>query len=97
MDQQFINILFEVFMGIMAVLGAIAGWVLNSIYSSIKELQDKDSKLSDKIAEIDKIVAGDYVKRSYLDERAKEIFALLSKMQDKNDKIFEILANKADK
>lgn len=83
MDQTVINI----------VLGSICtagGWVLKTIWSELKSLQNADEKLADKISGIEILVAGNYVKREYLDNIAQRFEA-------KIDKLIDMIQNKADK
>lgn len=81
MDQTVIDIVF----GVIGLLFSIAGWILKSIHSALKELKVTDQQLADKVTSIEVLVAGNYVKREYLDERAKEMFTLLYKIYDKLD------------
>lgn len=82
MDQTFINI------AIGAIL-AVAGWFLNTIYNSIKDLQAADKDLTEKVADIKTLVAGEYVKQDYFERRFEQlssaIFAKLDKIADKID------------
>lgn len=63
-------------------IGAVfsaGGWVLNSLYRSVQDLQKK-------VSDIEVLVAGDYVKRDYLDRLATAVFEKLDKISDKIDK-----------
>lgn len=73
-----------------ALLGALGGWILNNIKSSIDELRKADSLLADKVQQIEVLVAGTYVKRDDMDKLAEALFAKLDKIEMKLD-------NKADK
>ena len=82
MDQSLINIIFG------AIL-AVAGWFLNTIYTSLKDLQSADRSLTDKVASIEVLVAGEYAKRDYVESHferlSNAIFARLDKISDKID------------
>lgn len=82
MDQTTLNIIFG------AIL-AVAGWFLNVIYTSLKDLQKADTELSSKVAQIEILVAGEYVKRDYFDHHFEKlstaIFNKLDKISDKID------------
>lgn len=82
-SQDFINL-------IIAVIGILGGWILNSISTSIKTLQEQDIHLAEKVQDIEVLVAGAYVKRNEFRDITKAIFAKLDKIESKID-------NKADK
>lgn len=77
-DQSSLNVIFG---GICACLG----WILKTIWSSLKELQKADTKLAKEVSDMKILVAGDYVKREYLEELAKAVFTKLDKIYDKLD------------
>lgn len=64
--------------------------MLYSIRESIKNLQQRDSELTDKVQQIEVLVAGQYVKRDDMEKMANALFAKLDKIDSKLD-------NKADK
>lgn len=81
--QTLINVLF-------AVAGAMGGWILNNLKSSIEALQKADTTLADKVQHIEVLVAGTYVKRDDMDKLGVALFAKLDKIESKLD-------SKADK
>lgn len=81
--QTIINILF-------ATVGALGGWVLNSLKSSIDEQRKDYMELTEKVQAIEVLVAGTYVKRDDMDKLASAIFTKLDRIENKLD-------NKADK
>jgi phosphate uptake regulator len=83
-DNQMI---FNIAYGLISALG---GWVLNNLKSSIDDLRKSDADLEQKLHEVDKLVAGQYVRRDELDKSLTIIF-------NKLDKIVDLLASKADK
>lgn len=76
--------------GAFTIVGLLLGIIINSVRESVKELKKADSELADKVHEIDKLVAGNYVKRDEMKEYMAEIRADLAK-------IFDKLEGKADK
>ena len=74
----------------MAGLGGIFGWLLNSIWQEIKELQSNEKKTTAEIAAINIVVAGDYVKKS-------EFTRVMDKLFDKIDDISKQINSKADR
>lgn len=79
MDQTIINWLLSGF-------GALIGFLLNAVWQAVKDLQRADAKLAEKVAEIEVLVAGDYVKRDDLAELSRALFSKLDKIEDKLDK-----------
>ena len=74
----------------IGLVGALGGWVLNNLKSSIDELRRQDSILADKVQHIEVLVAGTYVKRDDMDKLSSALFA-------KSDKIEAKLDSKVDK
>lgn len=79
MDYQF---LFNMVLGLAAFLG---GYVLNSISSTLKSLQDTDTDLAKKVQAIEVLVAGAYAKNSDIEKLSSAIFLKLDKISDKLD------------
>lgn len=84
MDYQ---VLFNIAIAALAFLG---GWVLNTLWGSIKELQKADSDLATKVSSIEVLVAGQYVPR-------EEFTLALNTLYNKLDRISDQLSSKADK
>jgi hypothetical protein len=76
MDQTIINWLLSCF-------GALIGFLLNAVWQAVKDLQRADEKLAEKVAEIEVLVAADYVKRDDFAELSRALFAKLDKIEDK--------------
>jgi CHASE3 domain sensor protein len=83
MDQTLVNWL-------LAGFGALTGFLLTAVWQAVKDLQQADNELTNKVAEIKVLVAGDYVKK---DEFLKSVTALFTKL----DRIEDKLDKKADK
>lgn len=83
MDQQFFN-------WVIGSLGALLGFLLNAVWQAVKDLQDADKDLADKVSKIEVLVAGDYVKKDEFNSRIDALFGKLDRIEDKID-------NKADK
>jgi hypothetical protein len=81
------QILFNIIVGIAAFFG---GWILNTIWKSIQDLQQTDHKIAEEVADMRVLVAGQYMTRSEMNEMSKAIF-------EKLDKIYDKLDGKADK
>ncbi len=61
------------------LLGAIGGWVLSTMWGAVRGLETK-------VAEIDVLVAGQYVRKEELTRLTDAIFAKLDKIQDAIEK-----------
>jgi hypothetical protein len=78
MDQQLFNIA-------VALVGALGGWWMNTMWQSLKDLQQADKDLADKVAAIEVLVAGEYVKRDSFDRAMDRIFEKLERIDAKLD------------
>ncbi len=78
-EQQFFNVAF-------AIIGALGGWWMRVMWQSLKELEQQDSKLADKVGSMEVLVAGQYVKRDDMNRDIATIFAKLDRIEDKINK-----------
>jgi hypothetical protein len=74
----------------VAVIGALGGWVLNTVWTAVKELQKADKELADKVGQIEVLVAGRYVTRDEFNNTLSQVFGKL-------DTIRDMIAKKADR
>jgi hypothetical protein len=74
----------------VAVIGALGGWILNTVWTAVKELQKADKELAEKVGEIEVLVAGRYVTREEFNSTLSQVFAKL-------DTIRDLIAMKADR
>lgn len=81
------QILFNIVVGILGVVG---GWFLNTISSSLRDLQEADRDLAQKVASIEVLVAGRYVTREEFNNTISQVFSKL-------DKIIDAVNQKADR
>lgn len=82
-----VQIVFNIIVGIAAFFG---GWILNTIWGAIKDLQKTDNTIATEVANMRVLVAGQYMTRIEMQVFCKEL-------NDKLDKIFDKLDGKADK
>ena len=78
-EQQLFNI-------VIAIIGALGGWLMRIMWQSLKDLQSRDQALSDKVGAIEVLVAGQYSKRTDVDAMANALFSKLDRIEDKLDK-----------
>jgi hypothetical protein len=69
----------------IALAGAMGGWILNNLKSSIDDLRKADMMLTDKVQHIELLVAGTYVKRDDMDKLGSAIFTKLDRIEAKLD------------
>ena len=79
MDYQ---TLFNIAGGLAGFLG---GWWMKVLHESVRDLQEADKRLADKVSSIEILVAGNYVKRDDFDKSVEAIFRKLDRIEDKLD------------
>lgn len=80
MDSQFIlNVLF-------GLISFLAGWIINVLWAALKDLQQADKELSDKVEQIEVLVAGDYIRKSDFERFSDAVFKKLDRIDEKLDK-----------
>ena len=79
MDYQ---ALFNIALGIAGFLG---GWWMKVLHESVRDLQESDKKLAEKVSQIEVLVAGNYVRRDDFDKSVEAIFRKLDRIEDKLD------------
>ena len=75
-----------IFNWVIGAFGVLGGTVLASIWNAVKDLQSMDRILAEKVAAIDVLVAGQYVKRDELTHLTKAMFDKLDRIEDKLDR-----------
>ena len=75
--------MFNIVLGIAAFLG---GFMLHAIWDKQQKLEETDIKLAEKVAAIETLVAGDYVKREEFSAHITALFNKLDKIDDKLDR-----------
>lgn len=78
MDQGLINWL-------LAGFGTLIGFLLRAVWQAVKDLQDADKQLANKVGRIEVLVAGDYVKRETFDRLSDALFTKLDRIENKLD------------
>jgi uncharacterized coiled-coil protein SlyX len=73
------QVLFNIVIGILSAMG---GWMLNTMWVSLKDLQAADTKLAEKVSAIEVLVAGQYVTREEFNTTMSAMFMKLDKIQD---------------
>lgn len=69
-------------------LGTLGGWVLKVLHESLRDLQDADSKLANKVQTIEVLVAGNYIPRHEFEAKMDAFFNKLDKIESKIDMKF---------
>jgi hypothetical protein len=74
----------------VGVIGVLGGWVLNTVWGAVKDLQAADKELAEKVGEIEVLVAGRYITREEFNTVLNQVFAKL-------DTIRDLVSQKADR
>ena len=78
MDQALVNWL-------LAGFGGLIGFLLNVVWQAVKDLQKADKILSDRVGEIEVLVAGSYITKTDFTNVTDAIFRKLDRIEDKLD------------
>lgn len=65
----------------------LTGWVLKTLWSSLKELQAADTKLAEKVQSMEVLVAGKYVTREDFINFNNAVFKKLDGIEEKKDEL----------
>ena len=74
---------------ILGAFGALVGWLLNTLYISMKDFTKADQILADKVQTIEVLVAGHYIPRPEFENKMDALFNKLDKIEDKIDVRFQ--------
>lgn len=80
----------EIINWLLIGLGSILGFLLKVVWNALKDLQDQDRLLADKVGHIELLVTGDYVKKADYETMTLRLF-------EKLDKIEAQISRKADR
>lgn len=78
MSQELFNIA-------VGIAGTLMGWWLKVMWETLKDLQNADRELVDKVSRIEILVAGAYVKRDEFDRVVQRLFEKLDHIDGKLD------------
>jgi hypothetical protein len=79
MDQTIVN-------WVMTGAGTLLGFLLNAVWQSVKDLQTADKLLADKVATIEVLVAGEYVRKDEFERAIQRLFEKLDHIEEKFDR-----------
>lgn len=77
-DQNLFNI-------IITVCGILGGWFLKTVDDNLKDARAQNTALADKLAAMEVLVAGEYVRKGDLDRHIDAIFKKLDRIESKID------------
>jgi len=88
----------DVLLGLLSFLGV---WVLNTMWRNMKELEEANEKIVEKLQSLELQLVRDFAKKADVDENTKALFQrfgrLEERMMEKLDIIRDKLDQKADK
>jgi len=68
-----------------ALVAALGGFLMRVLWESMRQLQEKDAQLAEKVHSIETIVAGQYVAKDEFNRVADAIFRKLDRIEEKVD------------
>lgn len=71
---------------LLGAFSGLAGWLLNNLYQSMRDLTKADADLSTKVQAIEVLVAGNYIKRVEFDTKIDALFRKLDDIDEKLDR-----------
>lgn len=71
---------------VVMALAALFGWMLNVLYTTMRDLQNADKELTEKVQRVEVLVAGNYPTRGEFDSKIDALFRKLDTIEDKIDK-----------
>ena len=74
---------------LLVAFSALAGWLLNNLTQSMRDLTRADANLAVKVQNIELLVAGNYIKREEFDSKINAVFHKLDKIDEKLDRRIE--------
>lgn len=72
--------------GLFAVCGVLLGILYSNVRKDMEKQDDLLAELTGKVHEIDKLVAGDYVRKADLDKTTDALFRKLDQISEKIDR-----------
>jgi hypothetical protein len=66
----------------IGVIGVLGGWTLNTVWAAVKDLQQADKELAEKVGQIEVLVAGRYVTREDFNQVLNQVFERLDRIRD---------------
>lgn len=89
MDQQLFNI-------VLSIAAFFGGWWMKVLRESLRDLQIMDKELMDKVAAIELLVAGQYVKNDKFEKFAEKVLQKLDRLVEKRTKEIQNENNSSD-
>lgn len=74
-----------IFNAVFGLIAILVGWVLNTVWQAVKGLQSDDKEITRRIAAIEVLVAGEYVKRDDYRADLKDLQETLLRIEQKLD------------
>tara|TARA_S200002703_G_scaffold15916_2_gene13537 strand:+ start:263 stop:514 length:252 start_codon:yes stop_codon:yes gene_type:complete len=78
MDQGMINT-------IITLAGSIFGWLLKTLWDSVRMLEKTDDMIIEKVNRVEVLVAGEYVRREEFQDGVQRLFTKLDQIEAKID------------
>lgn len=79
MEQTIVN-------WVLTAAGTVLGFLLNAVWQAVKDLQTADKQLAEKVATIEVLVAGEYVRKDEFERAIQRLFEKLDHIEEKFDR-----------
>ena len=76
----------EIFNWVLGGLGTLLGFLMKAMWDAVKDLQQSDKELADKVRRSEILVAGEYVREDEFNSIMLRIFEKLDHIEEKIDK-----------
>lgn len=70
---------------LLGVFGALIGILVRSLWQAVRDLQEADKEITEKVNSVEVLVAGQYVKQDDFNRLSEAIFKKLDRIEDKLD------------
>lgn len=70
----------------IAIIGAIGGWCFKAVWGALKELQQENKQITDKVSKVEILIAGNYASKTDLSVAMSQITNKLDSIEHKIDK-----------
>ena len=82
---------------LIAFAFGVGGWFMNNLWGAVKDLQSADTRLAEKVSELEVFVATKYLSTDRFEVVMSKNSQMLDKLSDKIDRLSDKIDTKMDK
>ena len=82
---------------LIAFAFGVGGWIMNNLWMAVKDLQAADTKMAEKVSELEVFVATKYLSTDRFEVVMSKNSQMLDKLSDKIDRLSDKIDTKMDK